>query len=109
MLENYKIEKAETKIIGHIHEISIRLWFRDCCIIINPKRNWFSNDGKRMPFYDLFDCFDIDCEDGASIESLTGKYCRLEFDCENKFDPKNKIVALWHITENKKVLIEDLH
>lgn len=99
--ENKQVEKARTRICGHLHSIEIQLCFNDCIICINPKRNWFSKDGKTMPFFDLFECFDMDCEDGADIERITGKYCRILFDgCTP--------IAIYHIVKNKFVEIKDL-
>ena len=99
--ENKQVEIARTRVCGHFHSIEIQLCFNDCIVTINPKRKWFSGDGKTMPFFDLFDCFDIDCEDGADVESITGKYCRLLIeDC--------KPIAIYHIVKDKFVKIEDL-
>ena len=99
---NKQILDVQTRVVGHIHELSIRLIFDNCVIYINPKRSWFSDDGKRMPLYELFDCFDIDCEDGANFEDLKGCYCRLAF------DNYRKVIAIYHIIKDKYVLLEDL-
>ncbi len=111
IIENYKVEKAHTKIYGHIRSIELELIFSNFCVRINPKRSWFASTGinelgretSYMPFYELFKVFDIDCEDGASFEKLTDKYCRVVF------DDNYNIVQLMHITEdNIHVNIEDL-
>jgi len=99
--ENAQVKKARTRIIGHTHEIRIELCFDNCVIYINPKRSWFADKGK-MPFFDLFEVFDIDCEDGADIEDLTGKYCRL------LVENYSKVIAIYHIIKDKYVLVDDL-
>lgn len=107
--ENKQIEVARTRIYGHFHSIEIQLCFDNCTISINPKRNWFAEKGINklgikeytMPFFDLFYCFDMDCEDGADIEKLTGKYCRLLID-------RDKVIAIYHIVKDKFVLVDDL-
>ena len=108
--ENAQVKKARTRIIGHTHEICIELLFDNCVIYINPKRSWFADKGKdilgnaqsTMPFFDLFEVFDIDCEDGANIEDLTGKYCRL------LVEDYSTVVSIYHIIKDKCVLVDDL-
>lgn len=102
--ENKKVEVARTRILGHFHSIEIQLCFDDCTISINPKREWFArhNDGSDcMPFFNLLECFDLDGENGANVEDISGRYCRLMVD---SFKP----IAIYHITKDKFVLIEDL-
>ena len=107
---NEQVLEARTRFIGHIHEIRIELIFKHFVVYINPNRSWFADKGKdkfgntisRMPFYDLFGkVFDIDCEDGANIEDLKGKYCRALRD-------GLKVVALYHIIDDVYVEIDDL-
>ena len=107
--QNKQVEIARTRICGHFHSIEIQLCFDDCIISINPKRSWFAENGvdklgnkkHTMPFFDLFDCFDMDCENGADIEKLTGKYCRLLID-------DDEVIAIYHIVKDKFVLVENL-
>lgn len=112
---NAKITKATTEIIGHIHDISIWLYWESDgvggVIKVNPKRSWFADKGLDklgnkegvMPFYQLFDVFDIDCEDGANIEDIKGKYCRV------LLDDNFNVIALCHIiNDNRYVEVGDL-
>lgn len=108
---NVQIEKVSTLFIGHIHYIKIELDFGSGVISINPKKSWFVDDGvdklgnKKTyePFYKLFQIFDIDCEDGADINNLKGKYCRIVY------DDNYRIIGLCHILyDDVWVDIDDL-
>ena len=107
--ENKRVEIARTRICGHLHSIEIQLCFDDCIISINPKRNWFAENGVdklgnkkyTMPFFELFNCFDFDSENGVDVEMLTGKYCRVLFE-------SCKPIAIYHIVKNQFVLVENL-
>ena len=62
---NAKVTKAGYKYIGHYKYGVLTLQFENFMITINNKSN----------LKDLFDVFEINCEDGAYLEDLTGKYC----------------------------------
>lgn len=109
--ENKQVKRCITKCCGHLHSIEIVLEFDNCTIHINPKRNWFADKGvnklghkeSTMPFYELFDVFDIDCEDSGYFENFSGKYCRLIS------DEDDRLLAIQHITkDNIVVLLKDL-
>ena len=100
---NVQITKVTVEFIGHIHEFRITLVMNngDDWICINPRRKWFDEKGGQ-PFYDLFECFDIDAEDGADIRQLEGKYCRVAE------DSTGQIIAIEHLVKGKFVLVENL-
>ena len=101
--KNVQVESVNVKIIGHTHEIRLELGFSGdggCEFLnINLRRNWFAGD--LMPFDKLFDCFDIDNEDGASVEKLKYKYCRLVY-------LNGELYAIQHIINSQYVKVDDL-
>lgn len=61
-----------------------------CSVVeVNPKEFLKSFDTR-----ELFKVFDIDPEDGTSLQEIEGEYCRA------RFDENGKVVALQHLTKD---------
>lgn len=90
-LLNAKIILADYYYIGHLNSGSLRLvlagdGWQVCTIPTDP-----------YGYNDLFRVCDINAEDGVCFSSLTGKYCRV------LFDEDDKVAALYHIVNDNIV------
>lgn len=92
-LINKQVAKAGYYHIGHYDLGYIRLVFDDCEIKISP------TCGKISDLLD--DIFDIDCEDGAWFEGISGKYCRLKV-------VDGAVTAILHIINNSRIPVKEL-
>ncbi len=79
-----QVEKAGFKYCGHYDFGELVVYFDNCGICLNPTEK---------QLYNLFSIFDIECEDGAYFDNITGKYCIV-------VDDGNKVIALEHLTKN---------
>lgn len=92
--KNMKVTKAGYMYYGHFRsgELKIVLESSNCGCTIYPKDQY--------NLYDLFNVFDVPCEDGAYIEDIVGKFCRVTF------NSKSESVILQHICNDKVFWID---
>lgn len=90
---NKQVEKAGYYFIGHFCVGQLRIMFNDCQIIVPIA-------ARRLVADILWEVFDINSENGVYFETIKDKYCRVEID-----EKTDKIVALWHIVKNQKVVL----
>jgi hypothetical protein len=88
---NYKVVSAEYIYYGHFRRGMVKLLFEDVAIEIDPNVR-----DNQFHLADLFQIFDIDCEDGRPISLISGKYCRLVIN-------KDKVIQIRHITNDDLV------
>lgn len=88
---NKQVVKAGFRYCGHYDFGELVVYFDNCMVRLKPERK---------QLYKLFDVFDIDSEDSAYLEDITGKYCVV-------VDDGNKIVALEHSTKNIRYDIKE--
>ena len=94
VIRNMNVVAAGYKYYGHFRKGELTIIFEGggCCCSVKPKDDF--------NLYNLFKCFDIDCEDGKYVENIVGKYCRVHF------DDKGYPIMIQHITKDNITWID---
>ena len=88
--ENKQVKRAGFSYIGHYDLSELVIYFDNCCVKLSPTHK---------QLYKLFSIFDIESENRAYFEDITGKYCVVVYD-------EDKIVALEHLVKDIRWDIE---
>lgn len=74
MIVNNRVTKAGYNFIGHYRIGELKIIFEDVAMKISKEQI--------RDLYKFFKIFDIESEDGAYLQEIEGRYCRLEYDAE---------------------------